>query len=87
MKELKMYNEILYPGMTDTDADAMTDENARNGWCITTQELRKLSDQHKEARAAGDARTMSMIEYRLEDINFYTIAGLLHDGKYNEAVN
>lgn len=81
MESQKMFNEILYPGMTKTDVEAIEEENARNGWEITTQELRELVDQHQVARAVEDSRTMSMIVFRLEDIDFHTIAGLLDEGK------
>lgn len=80
-------NSVAWPGMTVEDASRMQEINALNGWGITVQELRELVDQHREARATGDTRTMSMIVFRLEDINFHTIAGLLDDGKYDEAVN
>lgn len=87
MEGQKMFNEILYPGMTEIDAEAVEKENARNDWGITTQELRELVDQHQAARAVEDSRTMSMIVFRLEDINFHTIAGLLDDGKYDDAID
>ena len=87
MEGQKMFNEIPYPGMTEIDAEAVEKENARNDWGITTQELRELVDQHQVARAVEDSRTMSMIVFRLEDINFHTIAGLLDDGKYDDAID
>lgn len=87
MEGQKMFNEILYPGMTETDAESIEKENARNDWGITTQELRELVDQHQAARAVEDSRTMSMIVFRLEDINFHTIASLLDDGKYDDAID
>ena len=87
MEGQKMFNEILYPGMTEIDAEAVEKENARNDWGITTQELRELVDQHQAARAVEDSRTMSMIVFRLEDINFHTIASLLDDGKYDDAID
>lgn len=83
----KEMNSVVWPGMTVDDASRMQEVNALNGWGITTQGLQELVNQHREAREAGDARTMSMIVFRLEDINFHTIAELLDDGKYDEAVN
>lgn len=83
----KEMNSVAWPGMTVDDASKMQEVNALNGWDITTQELQELVNQHREAMEAGDARTMSMIVFRLEDIDFHTIAGLLDDGKYDEAVN
>lgn len=85
--ESKEMNSAVWPGMTVDDASRMQEVNALNGWDITTQELQELVNQHREAREAGDARTMSMIVFRLEDIDFHTIAELLDDGKYDEAVN
>lgn len=83
----KEMNSVVWPGMTVDDASRMQEVNALNGWGITTQELQELVNQHREAREAGDARTMSMIVFRLEDINFHTIAGLLDDGKYDDAID
>lgn len=80
-------NSVAWPGMTVEDASRMQEVNALNGWGITTQELQELVDQHRDARVVGDARVMSMIVFRLEDINFHTVAGLLDDGKYDEAIN
>lgn len=80
-------NSVAWPGMTVEDASRMQEINALNGWGITADELQRLVNQHQEARAVNDARTMSMIVFRLEDINFHTIAGLLDDGKYDEAIN
>lgn len=86
MKNKEM-NGAVWPGMTVEDASRMQEVNALNGWGITTQELQELVNQHREAMEAGDVRTMTMIVFRLEDINFHTIAGLLDEGKYDEAVN
>lgn len=83
----KEINSVAWPGMTVDDASKMQEVNALNGWDITTQELQEIVNQHREAREVGDARTMSMIAFRLEDIDFHTIAGLLDDGEYDEAVN
>ena len=87
MEGQKMFNEILYPGMTETDAESIEKENAMNDWGITTQELQELVCQHQISRVVKDSRTMSMIVFRLEDINFHTIAGLLDDGKYDDAID
>lgn len=80
-------NSVAWPGMTVEDASRMQEINALNGWGITVQELLELVDQHRDARVVDDTRTMSMIVFRLEDINFHTVAGLLYDGKYDEAIN
>lgn len=80
-------NGVAWPGMTVEDASRMQKINALNSWGITVRELCELVDQHREARAAGDTRTMSMIVFRLEDINYHKIAGLLDDGDYGEAID
>lgn len=84
-KRNEMYNEEEYPGMTIADAGIIDKLNSHNGYGLTSKQLNRLIQQHKMARAVGDIRTMSMIEYRLTDINYHTECRLLSAGKYEEA--
>lgn len=81
----ELYNSEVFPGMTVGDANRIDNLNRRNGYGLTSKQLNRIIQQHKKARAAGDFRTMSMIEYRLTDINFHTECGLLSAGKYEDA--
>lgn len=83
---VKLYNEEYYPGMTVEDAKKMNNLNRKNHYGISHEELNKLIRQHKKARSQNDNRKMSMIEYRLTDINFHSECGLLIKGKYDEAL-
>ena len=84
-KRKEMYDAGEYPGMTVTDANRIHMLNWRNDYGLTPKELNRLIKQHKLARVVGDSRTMSMIEYRLTDINFHMECSLLIAGKYEEA--
>lgn len=88
MKSLnvELYDEECYPGMTVSDAKRMDNLNSKNHYGISHEELNKLIKQHKKARSQNDKRKMSMIEYRLTDINFHCECGLLIKGKYDEAL-
>ena len=88
MKNLneELYNEECYPGMTVKDAERMDNLNSKNHYGLSHEELNKLIKQHKKARSQNDKRKISMIEYRLTDINFHSECGLLVNGKYDEAL-
>lgn len=81
----KLYGEA-YPGMTIGDAKRIDNINSKNHYGINDIQLIRLINKHKKARAENDQRTMSMIEYRLTDINFHHECGLLCSGKYEEAL-
>lgn len=81
----ELYDSEAFPGMTVGDANRINNLNRRNDYSLTTKGLRRIIQQHKKARASGDFRTMSMIEYRLTDINYHIECGLLSAGKYEEA--
>lgn len=81
----ELYNAEVFPGMTVGDANRIDNLNRRNGYGLTTKELSRIIQQHKKARAIGDFRAMSVIEYRLTDINYHTECRLLSAGKYEEA--
>lgn len=82
----ELYNEECYPGMTVRDAERMDNLNRKNHYGLSREELNKLIKQHKKARSQNDKRKMSMIEYRLTDINFHSECGLIAKGKYDEAL-
>lgn len=86
MRATELYNPKYYPGMTVADAERINRLNAKRGWGITNSSLMRLIRQHKKARSNEDARTMSVIEYRLTDINFHSECRLIHAGKYKEAI-
>ena len=81
----ELYGEA-YPGMTVGDAKRMDNLNSKNHYGINDIQLTRLINKHKKARAENDQRTMSMIEYRLTDINFHHECGLLYRGEYEEAL-
>lgn len=81
----ELYDSEAFPGMTVGDANRINNLNRRNGYGLTRKELSRIIQQHREARAAGDFRTMSMIEYRLVDVNYHIECGLLSAGKYEDA--
>ncbi len=81
----ELYDSEAFPGMTVGDANRINNLNRRNGYGLTRKELSRIIQKHKRARAAGDFRTMSMIEYRLTDVNYHIECGLLSAGKYEFA--
>lgn len=81
----ELYDSEAFPGMTVGDANRINNLNRRNGYGLTRKELSRIIQKHKKARAAGDFRTMSMIEYRLTDVNYHIECGLLSAGKYEFA--
>lgn len=80
----ELYDSEAFPGMTVGDANRINNLNRRNGYGLTRKELSRIIQKHKKARAAGDFRTMSVVEYRLTDINYHTECRLLSAGKYEE---
>lgn len=86
MKSTELYNPEYYPGLTVADAERIDRLNARSGWGITYSTLIRLIRQHRRARVNGDVRIMSVIEYRLTDINFHTECRLIHAARYKEAI-
>ena len=80
----ELYDSEAFPGMTVGDANRINNLNRRNGYGLTRKELSRIIQQHKKARAAGDYRTMSVVEYRLTDINYHIECSLLSAGKYEE---
>lgn len=81
----ELYDSEAFPGMTVGDANRINNLNRRNGYGLTRKELSRIIQKHKKARAAGDFRTMSTIEYRLTDVNYHIECGLLSAGKYEFA--
>lgn len=82
-----MGNDILYgyKAMTVNDAMEIGNLNQQNGWGISKEEYFDLVRNHEKARKENDIRTMEMIEYRLEDINFHPECMMLELGDYQKA--
>ena len=83
--------------MTWQDAERMEKYNEKNGWGYSLAKCLHLLADHMECDEAIEDEEdeekvnwckakIEMIEWRLEDANFHTFCGLLHDGKYNEAL-
>lgn len=76
---------MIYPNckaMTFDDARHMNALNAKNGYGISSSQLKRLLIAHRKARLSDDFRTMEKIEYRLTDINFHHESALLFRGEY-----
>lgn len=77
--------DSAYPHLSSADKQRILALNAKNGYGLSRHQVLCLIAFHKRARAAGNIRQMSRIEYRLTDINFHQECSLLHQGKYEEA--
>lgn len=78
---------MTYDDLKEEDIDKMNNANQRNHWGLSSKQLERLIREHKKARQSGDEYTCLLIEYRLNDINFHTEAGLLHAGGYKKAAD
>lgn len=93
MKYYEKEMDTIHPNgcvaMTWEDAEAMEKLNNENGWGFGMSDLLRLVADHMDAREFDDHehdRIMEMIEWRLTDANFHTFCELLHDNKYDNAV-
>ena len=86
-EELKeLYNNEVYPGMTNGDVKRADELNKKNHYSISYKEIIRLAKRHCTARKKGDVRTMSKIEYRLTDINFHSECSMMASGDYEELI-
>ena len=83
--------------MTWQDAERMEKRNEACGWGFTMAKCLHFLANHMDADYAhhneedkekflSAIAEKEMIEWRLEDANFHTFCGLLHDNKYAEAL-
>jgi len=66
--------------LADVDKYKCKEANARNGYGLSNNQLKKLIKEHKD----GDEYKKALIEYRLTDINFHSDVTLMMLGKYDE---
>ena len=91
------YNE-LYPNckaMTYGDVEELGQMNAKCKWSFSEEDCKDFLFSHMNAlifvlkhgddTAMNGTRDMEMIEYRLEDANYHTLAKLLHENDYEGA--
>ena len=69
--------------LSEKDMARMVALNKRNGWGVTANMLMTQMRSYRKAYLAGDAHTMELIEFRLEDANFHTERGLLADKDFD----
>lgn len=86
--ELKeLYNDDVYPGMTNGDVKRIDALNRKNHYGISYEEVISLAKTHRNARKKNNLRTMSKIEYRLTDINFHSECAMMEKGEYDELIS
>lgn len=86
--------------LTEADMRYCRNQNKKNDWGFTANQLRYLLRRHQQAYVANlgldfrhekeifaNERRMAMISERLDDANFHKFAGLLDHHKYDEAKN
>ena len=78
---------MTYEDLKEKNKNSMRDLNHRNRWGLSSSQLVCLTKEHRKARESGDEYTCLFLEYRLDDINFHTEAGLLHAGEYEKVLN
>jgi len=66
--------------LTEQEKHANLALNRKNGWAISTAELRNLAAKHK----VGDARTRAVIEHRLSEMNYHDAVGFMQSGEYDK---
>ena len=82
--------------MTEADAEEMQNLDEKCGWGFSAMDCMRFLADHMDANAIRKfsvepnevmeaIRTEEKIEFRLEDCNFHTFCGMLHDGKYDDA--
>lgn len=69
--------------LSNKDMARMVALNKRNGWGFTANMLITQMRKYRKAYIAGDAHTMELIEFRLEDANFHTERGLLAEKDFD----
>lgn len=81
-----LYSPINYPEMTIGDVKRIDRLNKKYGYGITKNALLQCVYRYRKAKERNDIRTMSMVEYRLTDINFHYEYGLIANGKFEECI-
>lgn len=71
--------------LTEKETDKIRNLNAKNGYGLEEKEATQMLISHSKARLINNLKAMALIEYRLTDINYHTLAGYLHKGLYEEA--
>nr|DAH33560.1 MAG TPA: hypothetical protein [Caudoviricetes sp.] len=77
---------MTYDDLKEEDVEKMRNLNSKNYYCLSCKEMEALTKKHQKHRKIGDEYTCLLIEYRLDDINFHTEAGLLHSGEYEKVI-
>lgn len=77
---------MTYEDLKEEDKDRMRSLNSKNHYGLSGKELESLAKKHQKHRKMGDEYTCLLIEYRLDDINFHSEAGLLHSGEYKNVI-
>nr|WP_302584792.1 hypothetical protein [Paraprevotella clara]DAV71931.1 MAG TPA: hypothetical protein [Caudoviricetes sp.] len=77
---------MTYEDLKEEDKDRMRSLNSKNHYGLSGKELESLAKKHQKHRKMGDEYTCLLIEYRLDDINFHSEAGLLHSGEYKKVI-
>lgn len=78
---------MTYDDLKEEDKDRMREVNHRNRFGLSSKQLIRLTKEHRKARESSDKYTCLLLEYRLDDINFHTEAGLLHAGEHEKVLN
>lgn len=77
---------MTFEDLKEEDKDRMRNLNHKNGWGLSSNQLKELTKAHQKAKQSGDEYTCLLVEYRLCDINFHTEVDLLHSGKYEKVL-
>ena len=96
-KEMNTIHPTGCVGMTWEDAEAVEKINADNGWGISFADSLRMIADHMEANEKRTTsnepdvvmnahRVMEMVEWRLTDANFHSLAHFLHSNNYEGAI-
>ena len=77
---------MTYEDLEYIDKESMWKLNEKNHYGLSGKELESLAKKHQKHRKMGDEYSCLLIEYRLDDINFHSEAGLLHSGEYEKVI-
>lgn len=66
---------MTYEDLKEKDKDRMKNLNRKNKYGLSGKELEALAKKHQKHRKIDNEYTCSLIEYRLDCINFHSKAG------------
>ena len=94
-KEMEGIHPVGCIAMTWEDAERMAKRNEKDGWGFDMAKCLHFLANHMDADNVDEGdneqlmsaiATKEMIEWRLEDANFHTFCGYLHNNEYAHAL-